>query len=219
MASVSQDEPADDFEGAIASARQDLQLAIAKAHLTDDPLGVALHAMSETLGAQAALYKATFNKYRDISADLDRARSDAVEAGRLELEGQKAGIVQELAPQLLKLTASQVKVQERTVKLKTLLMAGGIAGVLAITAACVGYGTGWKNGRTNGLYDKGALFAALQEHGPGAETALIELVRNNDIPAVLSACRAHAFDQGGRQACAAPLWLEPPRPPAAQDNK
>ncbi|WEQ60553.1 hypothetical protein [Novacetimonas hansenii] len=98
MASVSQDEPADDFEGAIASARQDLQLAIAKAHLTDDPLGVALHAMSETLGAQAALYKATFNKYRDISADLDRARSDAVEAGRLELEGQKAGIVQELAP-------------------------------------------------------------------------------------------------------------------------
>lgn len=219
MASMSVAPTSDALDETVARARQDLAMAIAKANLTDDPLGIALHAMSETIGAQAALYRATFSQYRDIGDDLDRARSEAVEAGRLELDSKRAGIVQELAPQLVQLTASQVKVQERTVKLRTLVMAGGMAVALAIAAWSVGYGSGWKSGQTNGLYAKGALSAVLQEHGPDTETALIELVRDNNISAVLTACHAHSYVQDGRKACAAPLWLEPSPPAPAPASK
>ena len=209
----------DNLAGAIDAARNHLSIAIAKAHLTDDPLGVALEAMSQSLGAQLALHKASLGFFHDIRTDLDGARRQAVEHGKLELEAGRAAIVSQLAPELVKLTASRVKREENTAKLKTIVVSAGLAVALSFTTMIVGYGMGWKAGQVSGLYDKGALGAVLQEFGPETEASLIKLVRNNNIPAVLATCEAHSGVQNGRKACAAPLWLDPPPPAASPANK
>ena len=77
----------------VEGAQTALAIAIAKANLTGDPLGPALEAMSDSLGAQLALHQANTGHFRDVTTRLDVSVADAIRGGEQALDARRIAIV------------------------------------------------------------------------------------------------------------------------------
>jgi hypothetical protein len=183
----------------VDTARNALAQAVAKAGLTADPLGQALQALSLALGAQLSLHEAAAAQV----AQLDDTRADR----------QKA-IVAAAAPHLAEAVRLSVRSWNRAVHARTFVIAfvGAVAGILV--AGALGFAIGWQAGEASGLGTKAGLAAAMDQIGPEGQGALAQLARQNDLAEALSACRRNAYAIDGRRACALPVWLDAPSPPA-----
>jgi hypothetical protein len=198
----------------VEGAQTALARALAKANLTGDPLGPALEAMSDTLGAQLALHQANTGHFRDVTDRLDVSVGDAIQKGERALDVKRIAIVEALAPELAKQTAHSVRAWNRTVTLKTAMSYGAFAVVLALGVGMAGYGAGWQAGHNSALDESGALAGALHQAGPDAEAALVSMVRANNMPEAWRQCRKSATpDKQGRRVCLMPMWAEPERQP------
>lgn len=196
----------DKVEGAQAA----LARAIAKANLTGDPLGPALEAMSDSLGAQLALHQANTGHFRDVTERLDVSVADAIRRGEQALDVRRIAVVEALAPELAKQTARSVRAWNRTVTLKTAVSYGAFAVSLALGVGLAGYGAGWQAGHVSTLEAAGALAGALHQAGPDAEAALVSMVRANNIAEAWAQCRrSAAIGEEGRRVCSMPMWADP----------
>ncbi len=194
----------------VEGAQNALARSIAKANLTGDPLGPALEAMSESLGAQLALHQANTGHFRDVTERLDLSVVDAIHRGEQALDARRVAIVEALAPELAKQTARSVRSWNRTVTLKTAISYGAFAVALAFGVGLAGYGAGWQAGHNTALGATGALAGAVQQAGPGAEAALVAMVRANNLPDAWARCQQSATpDKTGRRVCLMPMWAEP----------
>ena len=102
----------------------------------------------------------------------------------------------------------------RAVTLKTALTFGGFAVALALGVSLAGYGAGWQAGHTSALSASGALAGAIHQAGPEAESALVSMVRANNLGEAWAACQKSAIaDKDGRRVCAMPMWADPERQP------
>jgi len=194
----------------VEGAQTALTRAIAKANLTGDPLGQALEAMSDSLGAQLALHQANTGHFRSVTERLDVSVADAIRHGEQALDTRRIAIVEALAPELAKQTARSVRAWNRTVTLKTALSYGAFAVSLALGVGLAGYGVGWQAGHTSALEASGALVGALHQAGPDAEAALVSMVRANNVTEAWGQCRKSAtIGKEGRRVCVMPMWAEP----------
>ncbi|HKM56205.1 MAG TPA: hypothetical protein VJY33_22545 [Isosphaeraceae bacterium] len=198
------------LKGKVEGARSALAHAIAKANLTGDPLGPALEAMSESLGAQLALHEANAGHFRDASDRLDQQLAETIAQGELALETRRVAIVESLAPELAKLTMKNVRTWNWTATLKTGLTFGGVAVALALGVGLAGYGAGWQAGRNSAVSASGALAGAVHQAGPEAESALVNVVRANNLGEAWAKCQKSATtDKDGRRVCMMPMWADP----------
>ena len=194
----------------VEGAQTALALAIAKANLTGDPLGPALEAISDSLGAQLALHLANAGHFRDVTARLDLSAADAIRRGEQALDTKRIAIVEALAPALAKQTVRSVRSWNRTVTLKTALSYGAFAVSLALGVGLAGYGAGWQSGHTSALEASGALAGALHQAGPDAEAAFVSMVRANNVAEAWAQCRKSAtIGKEGRRVCSMPMWADP----------
>jgi hypothetical protein len=198
----------------IDSVQTALSHAVAKANLAGDPLGPALEAMSHSLGAQLALHEANTGHFRDVTERLDRSVADAILQGEQALDAKRIAIVEALAPEIAKQTARSVRAWNRNVTLKTAISYGAFAVALAFGVGMGGYGMGWQTGHASALDASGALAGALHQAGPDAETALVSMVRANNVPEAWTQCqKSVSVDKQGRRVCVMPMWAEPGRQP------
>lgn len=198
------------LQAKVEDAQTALALAIAKANLAGDPLGPALEAMSDSLGAQLALHQANTGHFRDVTARLDVSVADAIRGGEQALDARRIAIVEALAPALAKQTARSVRAWNRTVTLTTALSYGAFAVSLALGVGLAGYGAGWQSGHTSALEASGALAGALHQAGPDAEAALVSMVRANNVAEAWAQClKTATSDKDGRRVCSMPMWADP----------
>jgi hypothetical protein len=194
----------------VEGAQTALAIAIAKANLTCDPLGPALEAMSDSLGAQLALHQANTGHFRNVTARLDVSVADAIRGGEQALDARRIAIVEALAPELAKQMARSVRAWNRTVTLKTALSYGAFAVAVALGVGLAGYGAGWQAGHVSALGAAGALTGAIRQAGPDAETALVSMVRANNVAEAWAKCQKMATDdKDGRRICSMLMWADP----------
>jgi hypothetical protein len=198
------------LRGKIESAQTALGRAIVKANLTGDPLGQALDAMSDSLGAQFALHQANTGHFRDVTERLDKSVADAIRRGEQALDTRRLAIVEALAPELARQTARSVRAWNRIVTLKTAVSCGALAVSLALGVSLAGYGAGWQAGHTSALEASGVLGGALHQGGPETEAALVGMVRANNLGEAWAQCQKTAApDKDGRRVCSMPMWAGP----------
>ena len=91
---------------------------------------------------------------------------------------------------------------------------GGVAVALALGVGLAGYGAGFEAGHISALATTGALAGAIHQAEPDAETALVAMVRANNIAEAWAKCQKTAVtDKGGRRVCAMPMWADPESQP------
>ncbi len=188
--------PADPVGVQVTAAQAALARAAERAGFRGDPVGEAFEALSLSLGAQLALH-------RGLHAQLDTHAAAALDQATVKL-------VDDLAPPLLHLTQRW----HNTLTWRARVTCGVLAAGLTIVAGLAGYGLGWNDGLVRGDRDGGIIAGIVNADGPDAETALVHLMRNNDLAAVLARCQQTSVNEDGGRACAAPLWLDPPTPRA-----
>jgi hypothetical protein len=199
-----------ELAGKVEGAQSALAQAVAKANLMGDPVGIALEAMSVSLGAQLALHEANAGHFRDVSDRLDQQLAETIAQAEQALETRRIAIVESLAPELAKLTARSVRSWNRTVTLKTGVTLGAFAVALALGVGLAGYGAGWQAGRNTSVNDASALANAVRQAGPASESALVDMVRANNVSEAWAKCQNSATpDKNGRRVCVMPMWAEP----------
>jgi hypothetical protein len=217
MASVSEGADAPDLTVSSVELGQDIermQAAMARGiqigGLKNDPTLPLIKALSASLGLQWRLHDQAVGYFRSASERLDRQLEDTIAQGEQALETRRIGIVESLAPELAKLMAKSVRTWNRFVTLRTALIFGGFAVVLALGVGMAGYGAGWQAGHTAGLNVSDALAGAIHQAGPDAETALVGMVRANNVAEAWAKCQNTATDdKDGRRVCSMPMWAEP----------
>jgi hypothetical protein len=187
----------------------ELERASQLAGLKNDPTSPLVRALSLSLGLQARLNEQAEANYRSASDRLDRQLEDTLVMGEQGLKARRTTILENLVPELMRLTTRSLKTWRRSVTLKTALSFGGVAVALALSVGLAGYGAGWAAGRQVDMRMTNALVAAAQEEGPAAETVLVSMVQNNDLSAAWATCESTVFmTQSGRRACQMPMWLD-----------
>lgn len=194
----------------IEKVQIDMERGIQLAGLKGDPLLPLLRTLTTALGLQWRLHDQAVSYFRSASDRLDRQLEDTIAQGEQALDTKRIAIVENLAPELAKLTTKNVRTWSRSVTLKTALTFGGFAVALALGVGAAGYGAGWGAGHSSGLSSSGALAGVLQQAGPGAEDSLIGMVRANNVPDAWKKCQQAATkDKDGRKVCSMPMWAEP----------
>jgi hypothetical protein len=217
MAAVSEDvdapglmrssaELGDDIERMQAEMERGVQLG----GFRNDPTLPLIRALSASLGLQWRLHDQAVGYFRDASDRLDRQLADTIAQGQQALETKRMAIAESLAPELTKLMTKTVRSWNRSVTLRTALSYGGVAVALALGVGLAGYGAGFQAGHISALAATGALAGAIHQAGPDAETALVSMVRANDVAEAWAKCQKTAVtDKGGRRVCAMPMWADP----------
>ena len=178
--------------------------------LKNDPTLPLIKALSASLGLQWRLHDQAVGYFRSASDRLDRQLVDTIAQGEQALETRRIGIVESLAPELARLTAKNVRTWNRSVTLKTALTFGGFAVALALGVGLAGYGAGWQAGHTSALNAAGALAGAIHQAGSDGETALVGMVRANNVAEAWAKCQKTATaDKDGRRVCSMPMWADP----------
>ena len=198
----------------IEGAQSSLARAIAKAHLTGDPVGVALGAMSETLGAQLSLHEASTWHLRDVSARLDLRVIESLAIADKELASREAEVIAKLVPEIVKQVGKTINTRLWAIKIGTIAGATGLATVLTVAAITAGYGLGKATGQVEWSGTRDAIVAAERRDGPAAAALWARLATYNDPRAAMAECRKAITTQGNRQGCLMPVWIDPPTPPA-----
>ena len=178
--------------------------------LKNDPTLPLIKALSALLSLQWRLHDQTVGYFRSASDRLDRQLVDTIAQGEQALETRRIGIVESLAPELAKLTTQNLRTWNRSVTLKTAVTFGGFAVALALGVGLAGYGAGWQAGHTSALSASGALAGAIHQAGSDAETALVGMVRANNVGEAWARCQKTAIaDRNGRRVCSMPMWADP----------
>jgi hypothetical protein len=182
--------------------------------LKNDPTLPLIKALSASLGLQWRLHDQAVSYFRSASDRLDRQLVDTIAQGEQALETRRIAIVERLAPELAKLTTKNLRTWNRSVTLKTALTFGGFAVALALGVGLAGYGAGWQAGHVSALSASGALAGAIHRAGPDAETALVGMVRANNVAEAWAKCQQTAVaDKNGRHVCSMPMWADPESQP------
>ncbi|MCK8786531.1 hypothetical protein M0638_19320 [Roseomonas sp. NAR14] len=182
--------PAEDPGAAIREAQAELERAVAKASLQNDPMRHAFAGLSSALGAFAAGIEAV-RRPLDPAAQAELVRKASAAAA--------AGAQREAARLALGMNR------------RFAFGAGLGVALLVLGAAGGGYAWGRAAEAARARDAAGALAAALQD-GSASARAWLGLIENNDVGAALRRCEGRAVwtDVAGRRACAVPLWLDPP---------
>jgi hypothetical protein len=180
----------------------------------NDPTLPLIRALSASLGLQWRLHDQAVGYFRDASDRLDRQLADTITQGQQALETKRMAIAEGLAPELTKLMTKTVRTWAWSVTLRTALSFGGVAVALALGVGLAGYGAGFEAGRISALATTGALAGAIHQAEPDAETALVAMVRANNVAEAWAKCQKTAVaDKGGRRVCAMPMWADPESQP------
>jgi hypothetical protein len=194
----------------IERMQAEMQRGIQLGGLRNDPTLPLIKALSTSLGLQWRLHDQAVSYFRSASARLDRQLAETIAQGEQALATRRIAIVESLAPELAKLTAKNARTWRRSVTLRTALTFGGVAVALALGVGLAGYGAGWQAGHTSALGAAGALAGAIHQAGPDAESALVSMVRANNLAAAWAKCQKTATtDKDGRRVCAMPMWADP----------
>jgi hypothetical protein len=194
----------------IERMQAEMERSIQLGGLKNDPTLPLIKALSASLGLQWRLHDQAVSYFRSASDRLDRQLVDTITQGEQALETRRIGMVESLAPALANLTAQNARTWRRSVTLKTALTFGGVAVALALGVGLAGYGAGWQAGHTSTLGATGALAGAIHQAGPDAESALVSMVRANNLAEAWARCQKTATaDQAGRRVCAMPMWADP----------
>jgi hypothetical protein len=194
----------------IERMQAEMERSIQLGGLKNDPTLPLILALSASLGLQWRLHDQSVGYFRSASDRLDRQLADTIAQGEQALETRRIGIVESLAPELARLMAKSVRTWNRSVTLKTALIFGGFAIALALGFGLAGYGAGWQAGHTSALSASGALTGAIHQAGPDAETALVGMVRANNVAEAWAKCQKTATpDKDGRRVCSMPMWADP----------
>jgi hypothetical protein len=178
--------------------------------LKNDPTLPLIKALSASLGLQWRLHDQAVSYFRSANDRLDRKLVDTIAQGEQALETRRIGIVESLAPELARLMAKSVRSWNRSITVKTALIFGGFAVALALGVSMAGYGAGWQAGRTGAVSASGALAGVIHQAGPEAETAMIGMVRANNVAEAWAKCQKTATDdKDGRRVCSMPMWAAP----------
>jgi hypothetical protein len=185
------------------------------ARLSGDPAAHSLAAMVRVMETVAVMFRTREAERRQISQAL-REETDAIAKSAVaQVEARSADLVEALVPRMGRLVEQSVTRRLWLVKLRTVLLAGGVMLALTLTVFAVSYGAGLSNGRSEGLL-AGHTIAAAMAAGPGAAAAWAQLMASNDPVAALKSCKSER-DGTGRRYCRMPVWLDPaPNPPASQ---
>jgi len=190
----------------IERMQAEMERSIQLGGLKNDPTLPLILALSASLGLQWRLHDQSVGYFRSASDRLDRQLADTIAQGEQALETRRIGIVESLAPELARLMAKSVRTWNLSVTLKTALIFGGFA----IGFGLAGYGAGWQAGHTSALSASGALTGAIHQAGPDAETALVGMVRANNVAEAWAKCQKTATpDKDGRRVCSMPMWADP----------
>jgi hypothetical protein len=194
----------------IERMQAEMERGIQLGGLKDDPTLPLIKALSASLGLQWRLHAQSVRYFRSASDRLDRQLADTIAQGEQALETRRIGIVESLAPELARLMAKSVRTWNRSVTLKTALTFGGFAVALALGGGMAGYGAGWQAGHSSALRASGALAGAIHQAGSDAETALVGMVRANNVAEAWARCQKTATpDKDGRRVCSMPMWADP----------
>jgi hypothetical protein len=181
----------------IEAAQYALARAIARANLTGDPLGQALEAMSESLGAQLALHQAA-EATAEKQFAMVRARVAAIAAETTSSISSaiRADVVHELRAWTHRL--------DRSTAFKAALSLVAVA----LASGGAAYVAGRDAGRNKAVAVSTGLVAALATE-PQQAAQWLELVRSNNINSAIRRCTPMKNASG--HACLVPLWLSPPK--------
>jgi hypothetical protein len=183
-----------DAATALRQARAELQAAAEQAALDRDPLAPVLVGLSSSLGALGA-----------VEARLEAARPPLDAKERAELTRQ---LVQACRADF---------VRAASVQSRRLMLLSGI-GAAALLLATLGGGYLWGRSAESAEIRaaSGVIRAALSD-GSASAQAWADAIRRNDLVGLLGRCQGPAVwtEANGRRACAVPLWLDDPTPPAA----
>jgi hypothetical protein len=194
----------------IERMQAEMERGIQLGGIKNDPTLPLIKTLSASLGLQWRLHNQAVSYFRNASDRLDRQLLDTIAQGEQALATRRIGIVESLATELTKLTTKNIQTWSRSVTLKTALTFGGFAVALALGVGLAGYGAGWQAGHTSALSASGALAGAIHQAGPDAETALVGMVRANNVAEAWAKCqKTAAADQDGRRVCSMPMWADP----------
>ena len=194
----------------IERMQAEMERGIQLGGLKNDPTLPLIKALSASLGLQWRLHDQAVGYFRSASDRLDRQLVDTIAQGEQALETRRIGIVESLAPELAKLTTQNLRTWNRSVTLKTALTFGGFAVALALGVGLAGYGAGWQAGHISALSAAGALAGAIHQAGFDAETALVGMVRANNVAEAWAKCQKTAMaNTNGRRVCSMPMWADP----------
>ena len=198
------------FEDSVEGLRDSARFA----HLSGDPAADSLAALVRIMESIAVAFRTRTAERVQISQSL-RQETDALSQVALaKVEERGAAIVESLVPRLAGLTERATERRLWLVKLRTLLLAGGVSVALSLVVFAVSYGAGYASGRDNGLVAASTIKAAMGSH---AASAWAGLMAANDPVSALAECRRKiAQDSHGRHYCAMPVWLDPVRPPQSE---
>jgi hypothetical protein len=221
MASVSEGIDTPDLSRSSAELGHDIERMQAEMErgiqiggIRNDPTLPLIKALSTSLGLQWRLHDQAVAYFRGASERLDRQLADTIAQGEQSLAARRIAIVESLAPELAKLTTKTVRTWSRSVTLKTALAFGSFAVALALGVGLAAYGAGWQAGHTSALDTAGALVSAVHQAGLGAETALVSMIRANNLAEAWAQCQKTATSNtDGRRVCSMPMWADPePQP-------
>jgi hypothetical protein len=198
----------------IERVQAELERGIQLAGLKNDPLLPLIRVLSSSLSLQWRLHDQAVGYFRSASERLDRQLAETIAQGEQALETRRIGIVESLAPELARLTTQSVRTSNRSVTLRTALTFGGFAVALAFGVGLAGYGAGWQAGHVSAVSTAGLLAGAIDQGGPDGETALVAMVRANNVAEAWAKCQTTAVaDKDGRRVCSMPMWADPEAQP------
>src|SRR5579883_701088 len=150
----------------------------------------------------------------EIAAAVEGETQLVVKRASAELERRSAALIERLGPDLARTAERHAAVRLWSIRLRTLLAAGGVAVVLVVVVFAISYGAGFSNGQAKGLL-AGKTIGLAMTAGPDAARAWARLMGANDPVAALKNCKTER-DAKGRRYCQIPMWLEPPKQPDTQ---
>jgi len=178
--------------------------------LSGDPAAESLTALWQVLAGMGALMQARQAERAEIAAAVAGETQLVVDRASAELERRSAALIERLGPDLARAAERHAATRLWSIRLRTLLAAGGVAVVLVVVVFAVSYGAGFSNGQATGLL-AGKTIGTAMAAGPDAAKAWSRLMAANDPVAALKNCKAER-DRTGRRFCRMPVWLDPPLP-------
>jgi hypothetical protein len=206
--------PSDPAAKKVDTALADLQRALKGlewsaefSRLSGDPAAESLTALWQVLAGMGALMQARQAERAEVAAALAAETQLVVDRASAELERRSAKLVERLGPDLARAAERHAAARLWSVRLRTLLVAGGVAVAVGVSVFAASYGAGFGNGRNAGLI-AGKTIAAAMVAGPDAALAWSRLMAANDPVAALKNCKPEK-DGAGRRYCRLAVWLEP----------
>jgi len=188
----------------------EMERSIQLAGLRNDPTAPIIRTLTASLGLQWRLHNQAVRYFRDASDRLDQQLADTIRQGDAALQARRLGIVEGLMPELTRLIAAAVRTWNRSITVTTALTFGGFAVALAFGVGLAGYGAGWQAGHSAAQTATGALVDAIHQAAPGAETAMVDMVRANNVAEAWAKCQnTAATDKDGRRVCEMAMWVDP----------